>query len=92
MLPGDLAPRGRQHAGLVRGLVGWPPADRTVPELLLGPVLGLLLNVGLDQLPSDLVAQGAGERLELREGSALGQAVGVDLPSELPSDLGQLRL
>jgi hypothetical protein len=60
--------------------------------LLLGPVPGLLLDVGLDQLPSDLVAERAGERLKLREGGASGQAVGVDLPSELLSDLGQLRL
>jgi hypothetical protein len=31
--------------------------------LLLGPVLGLPADLGLDELPSDLIAEGGGDRL-----------------------------
>jgi hypothetical protein len=36
-------------------------------EFFLGPVLGLPSDLGLDELPSDLVPKGAGDRLQLGE-------------------------
>src|SRR5207249_798735 len=80
-------PRGLEPAGFVGGLAGRPPADRALAQLLLGSIVGLLLNVDLDQLPSDLVSQGTGDVLQFRELGASGQTVGINFTPQLPSDL-----
>ena len=88
-LPGDVPPRGGQHAGLVGGFAGGPPTGRAFAQLVLGPVLGLTPDMRLDDLPGDLVPEGTGEGLQLRELGITGQTVGIDLASDLPSHLPQ---
>ncbi len=75
-LPGDLAPRGGEHAGLVGCLSGRPAADGTFAQLLLGPVVRLLLDIDLDELPGHLVAQRRGDGFQFRELDACGRPSG----------------
>jgi hypothetical protein len=65
--PGDIAARGGEHAGLIGRLSGHPAADRTFTPFVLRPVVGLLLDIDLDELPSHLIAQRAGDVFQLRE-------------------------
>jgi hypothetical protein len=56
-------------------------------QLLLRPLLGLPAHLGLDELPGDLIAEGAGDRLQLRELRVIGQAIGIDLSPQFPGHL-----
>lgn len=87
--PGDIASRGGEHAGLVGGLPGRPAADRAFAQFVLGPVVGLLLDVDLDEPPGHLVARRAGDGFQLRELGASRKAVGVESLGQFPSHLTQ---
>jgi hypothetical protein len=50
---------------LVGGLPGRPSTDWAFAQLILGPVVGLLLNVDFDQLPSNLITQGTSDGFQL---------------------------
>jgi hypothetical protein len=45
--------------------------------------------LGLDELPSDLIAEGARERLHLGELGVPRQAIGIDRSPQFPGDLTQ---
>ena len=62
LLPLDISPSGHEYTGLIRGLAGHPPAYWALAQFVLRPVVGLLLNINLDQLPGYLVAQRTGDR------------------------------
>ncbi len=81
-----------EHAGLVGSLAGSPSADRALAQFLLGPVVGLLLNVDLDQLPGHLIAQRTGNSLQLRELGASRKAIRVKFLREFPSHPAQTRV
>ena len=90
--PRDVASRGGEHARLVGSLSGRPAADRAFAHFRLGPVVGLILHVQLDELPRHLVAQGPGDVFQLGEFGAPRHAVGIKLLAQLPSHLAQPRL
>ena len=77
---------------MVGSLAGRTPADRAFAQFLLGPVVGLLLNVDLDQLPSHLVTQCPGDGFQLRELGASRKTFGIEFSREFPSDSAQARV
>ena len=66
LFPGDIAPRGGEHAGLVGCLSSLTAADGTFAQLLLGPIVRLVVDVDLDELPRHLVAQRPGDGFQFR--------------------------
>jgi hypothetical protein len=60
-------PSGGEDAGFVGGLAGRPAAEGAFAQFIVGPVVGLLLRVDLDQLPGHLVARRTGDGFQLRE-------------------------
>jgi hypothetical protein len=70
-------------------LLGGLPTARAEPWPLLGTGLGLGLDLALDQLPCHLVGSLASDDFEVGKGGALGEAVGIELPSEFPGHLPQ---
>jgi hypothetical protein len=58
-------------------------------QFLLRPVVRLLLNVNLDQLPGHLVTQCPGDSFQLRELDASREASGIKLSREFPGELAQ---
>jgi hypothetical protein len=89
LFPGDIPSRGVKHAGFVGSLAGGPTADRTFAPFLLGPGVGLFLNIDFDQLPGHLVGQGPGDSFQLGELGAPRKAIRVKLSRQFPSDLAQ---
>src|SRR6185437_8630990 len=88
-VPTDIPLCGRQHAGLVGGLDGRSSALGALAQLRVGPVLSLPADLGLDELSGDLITEGAGDRLQLRELGVMGKAIGVDLSPQFPGHLAQ---
>jgi hypothetical protein len=46
-------------------------------------------DLGLDELPSDLIAEGARDRLQLGELGLTREAIGIDRAPQFPGDLTQ---
>ena len=90
LCPGHVSPRGREHAGFVGGLSGRPAADRAFAQFFLKPVVGLFLDVHLDELPGHLVAQRPGDGFQLRELGASRKAVGVKFLAHVRSSVWTL--
>jgi hypothetical protein len=55
----------------------------------LGRDLGVLADLGLDQLASDLIPDGAGDVFEFGESGALGEPIGIEFAAEFPGELTQ---
>jgi hypothetical protein len=62
---------------------------RALAQFFLRPVVGLFLNVDLDQLASHLVAQSAGKGFQLRELGAPRKTLGIEFPGQFPSEFAQ---
>jgi hypothetical protein len=77
---------------LVGSLAGRPPARRAFAQFLLGPVVGLFLNVDFDQLASHLVTKCPGDGFQLGELGASRETLGIEFPRKFPSDLAQARV
>jgi hypothetical protein len=88
-IPPDISPRGHQHAGFV-GLSGSrPPAFGARIQFYFGPLLGLPANLGFDELPGNLVTEGARQRLQIGKPGFVREATGIDLSSQFPGNLAQ---
>ncbi len=89
--PLDLAPRGGEHAGLIGELVSEPVALRASAQFQFKG-FGLPLDLRLDDLASDLVADDASDLFEFGELGVMGQAVRIDLLAELSGEVAECGL
>jgi hypothetical protein len=56
---------------------------------VFGRDLGVATDLGLDHLAGDLITDGAGDVLEVGEGDAFGEPVGIEFVAEFSSELSQ---
>lgn len=73
-------------------LASGPSADRTFAKFIVGPIVGLFLNIDLDELASHLVTQDTGDGFQLRKLCPPRKSVRIKFPRQFPSDLAQARV
>lgn len=91
LFPGHVSSRGRQHARLVGSFAGRSAADRAFAQFLLRPIVRLLLDIHLDQLPSHLVTERTSDVFQLREFRAPRKTVGIKFPRQITRRVAQKR-